>query len=201
MGFSPFAYSGLETGSRDWTTTVVKNGKVIIALSTPLTKNNDFKDHIDNHGDGVREIAFTVEDATKVYETAVSRGAKSVSEPKKIEDKNGFVIVSSVLSYGDTIHTFVQRDQFKGTFLPNFVLVESEDPINNIIGKFSLNFIDHIVGNHPVGEMELSVQWYEKMLSFHRFWSIDDSLIHTEYRYIEYKEVLLIRLLLQISMR
>ena len=109
MGFSPFAYSGLETGSRDWTTTVVKNGKVIIALSTPLTKNNDFKDHIDNHGDGVREIAFTVEDATKVYETAVSRGAKSVSEPKKIEDKNGFVIVSSVLSYGDTIHTFVQR--------------------------------------------------------------------------------------------
>ena len=107
MGFSPYAYSGLETGSREWTTSVVRNGMVFIALSSPLKKNDEFKDHIDKHGDGVREIAFTVEDATKVFQTAVSRGAIPISEPIKIEDKNGFVIMSSVLSYGDTINTFI----------------------------------------------------------------------------------------------
>lgn len=182
LGFSPFAYSGLETGSREWTTTVVRNGKVMIAFSTPLNTNNEFKDHIDKHGDGVREIAFTVEDATKVYSTAVSRGAKPVQEPIRLEDKNGWVIISSVLSYGDTVHTFVQRDQFSGVFLPNYQALEKEDPINEIAGKLNYGFIDHIVGNHAVGGMETSVEWYEKMLSFHRFWSIDDSVIHTEYR-------------------
>jgi 4-hydroxyphenylpyruvate dioxygenase len=181
MGFTPYAYSGLETGNREWTSTVVKNGKVMIVLSTPVTVNNEFKDHIDKHGDGVREIAFTVEDATKVYDAAVSKGAKSICKPTKYEDKNGFVILSSVLSYGDTIHTFVQRNKFEGFFLPDYIAIEKDDPLNEIMGKVSLGFIDHIVGNHEVGGMETSVQWYEKMLNFHRFWSIDDSIIHTEY--------------------
>jgi 4-hydroxyphenylpyruvate dioxygenase len=88
-----------------------------------------------------------------------------------------------VLSYGDTIHTFVQRDQFKGNFLPGYQAIETEDPINEIAGKLTLGYIDHIVGNHSVGGMETSVQWYEKILSFHRFWSVDDSIINTEYRY------------------
>ena len=173
----------METGNRDWSTTVVKNGKVLIALSTPLSSNAEFKEHMDKHGDGIKDIAFTVEDAVKVYNAAVLKGAKSVSEPTKIEDKNGYVIVASVKTYGDTIHTFIQRDQFKGDFLPNYALIKNEDPFNDIAGKFTLGFIDHVVGNHALGDMETTVQWYENVLSFHRFWSIDDSLINTEYRY------------------
>lgn len=85
------------------------------------------------------------------------------------------------MTYGDTLHTFVQRDSFKGTFLPNFVLLK-EDVINEILGQIEYNFIDHVVANHPCGDLEPTVQWYETMLDFHRFWSIDDSIIHTEYR-------------------
>jgi len=183
LGFSPYAYMGLETGSRDWTSHAVRNGNVVIVLSTALNKNDEFKTHMDQHGDGVKDMAFTVEDATAVYKHAVSKGAKSVSEPIKLEGKNGegFVVLASVQTYGDTIHTFVQRDQFKGTFLPGYELVKTEDVMNELVGKPSFGFIDHIVGNHKLGEMEPTVKWYEEILKFHRYWSIDDSLIHTEY--------------------
>lgn len=156
----------------------------MIALVSPLNKESEFsKEHtsfISSHGDGVKDIAFAVEDSEQTYKVAVSRGAKSIMEPKKLEDSQGFVILSSVLTYGDTIHTFVQRESFNGPFLPGFIS-QSEDPINSILKTTEYGFIDHIVGNHPLGDMEPTVQWYEKMLDFHRFWSIDDSIIHTEY--------------------
>jgi 4-hydroxyphenylpyruvate dioxygenase len=123
-----------------------------------------------------------VENCEQTYKVAVSRGAVSVQEPTRLEDSNGHVIVASVRTYGDTVHTFIQRGDFKGPFLPGFVAVNKEDNVNNIFGKVKLGFIDHIVANHPIGDMEPTVQWYEKMLDFHRFWSIDDSIIHTEYR-------------------
>jgi 4-hydroxyphenylpyruvate dioxygenase len=132
------------------------------------------------HGDGVQDMALTVEDAEQTYKVAVSRGAKSIREPTKLNDTNGFVIIASVQTYGDTVHTFVQRDGFTGAFLPGYISM-SDDPINSVLGTSEYGFIDHIVGNHPLGDMEPTVQWYEKMLDFHRFWSIDDSIIHTEY--------------------
>jgi len=183
MGFSPYAYSGLETGVRDWTSTVVKNGNVLVCLTTPLNQNSEFKEHMDKHGDIVKDIAFTVENATNLYNYAITKGAKSVQEPKKIEGKSGegFVITASIMTYGDTVHTFVQRDQFKGTFLPGYEPLKNEDPVNDIFGQPKFGFIDHIVGNHPLGDMEPTVKWYEDILKFHRYWSIDDSLIHTEY--------------------
>jgi len=106
-----------------------------------------------------------------------------VMEPTKVEDKkgNGLVIMSSVKTYGDTIHTFIQRNEFKGTFLPNYQLITKEDKVNEIFGTIQYGFIDHIVGNHALGVMEQTVQWYENILSFHRFWSIDDKIIHTQY--------------------
>jgi len=138
-------------------------------------------EHLAKHGDAVKDMAFTVEDCEKAYKVAVSRGAKSVQEPSKLEDnEGGFVIVASIQTYGDSIHTLIQRDSFKGVFLPGFISVK-EDPLNTILGTTEYGFIDHIVGNHPLGDMEPTVQWYEKMLDFHRFWSIDDSIIHTEY--------------------
>jgi 4-hydroxyphenylpyruvate dioxygenase len=138
--------------------------------------------HLSKHGDGVKDIAFTVEDATHTYNVAVSRGAVSVREPTKIEDDNGHVVLASVRTYGDTIHTFVERSAFKGAFLPKFKHIEKEDSINECFGTVLYSHIDHCVGNHGVGDMEPTIQWYEKMLDFHRFWSVDDSVIHTEYR-------------------
>jgi 4-hydroxyphenylpyruvate dioxygenase len=103
-------------------------------------------------------------------------------EPIKFEDENGYVVVASVKTYGDTIHTFVDRKNFKGHFMPKFKPLEEEDCINKIVGTVKYGFIDHVVGNHSVGDMEPTVQWYEKMLDFHRFWSVDESVIHTQYR-------------------
>lgn len=133
------------------------------------------------HGDGVRDIAFEVEDCEHTFKVAVSRGAKVVRQPEKLQDSNGHVIIASVQTYGDTIHSFIERKDFNGPFLPGFIKLQ-EDPVNKLFGLEQYGFIDHIVGNHHLGDMEPTVQWYEKMLDFHRFWSIDDSIIHTEYR-------------------
>lgn len=157
----------------------------MLAFSSPIIKDTDFEidhtKHLSNHGDGVKDIAFCLEDCETTYKIAISRGAKAVSGPKKIEDKNGYVIMASIQTYGDTIHTLVERKNFNGFFLPGYVQMK-EDPINDAVGLCRYNFIDHIVGNHPLGDMEPTVEWYEKMLDFHRFWSVDDSIIHTEYR-------------------
>lgn len=109
MGFDYYAYSGLETGSRDVVTHVVRNKSgVMIAFSSPYTKDlEEMNDHIKVHGDGVRDVAFAVEDATAIYNKSVSRGAKSVFPPKTLQDENGSVIVAAVHTYGDTIHTFI----------------------------------------------------------------------------------------------
>jgi 4-hydroxyphenylpyruvate dioxygenase len=181
-----FNQKGLETGSRAVVTHVVKNGGIIFAFESPLGTDDEFvkehSDHLTKHGDGVKDIAFTVEDATHTYNVAVSRGAVSISEPAKLEDENGWVIIASVKTYGDTIHTFVERSNFKGAFLPKYKFIEKDDLINDAFGTVKYGFIDHVVGNHGVDDMEPTIQWYEKMLNFHRFWSVDDSVIHTEYR-------------------
>ena len=98
-----------------------------------------------------------------------------------MKDENGVVIIASVRTYGDTIHTFVQRDGYTGYFLPGFVKHPKNDKINDLLPPIKFEFVDHVVGNQALGEMEPITSWYEKMLDFHRFWSVDDSMIHTEY--------------------
>jgi len=189
FGFEYFAYQGLETGERKVATHVVKQGKIIFAFSSAYgpyeDKDTTIADHLVKHGDGVKDMAFTVEDATKVYETAVKRGAKGVSAPKTLTDEFGSVIVSSVQTYGDSIHTFVQRTvngvEYKGVFLPGFKEHFLRDPINDVLPPAKLNIIDHIVGNQGENDMVPTADWYEKMLDFHRYWSIDDKMLHTEY--------------------
>lgn len=136
---------------------------------------------MERHGDGVRDVAFHVDDATGIYNKAVSRGAKGVQEPTTLTDENGTVIVSSVQTYGDTIHTFVERKDFTGVFLPGFRPHHLKEKFNELAPIPKLDFIDHCVGNQPDLEMEPAAAWYEKYLDFHRFWSVDDSMIHTEY--------------------
>lgn len=175
----------METGSRERVTHVVRNGNVCFALVSPLNNDTEFgkehSDHLSKHGDAVKDIAFSVENCEHTFNVAKSRGAKVVKEPYRLEDENGYVVLATIQTYGDTTHTFIERGNFKGTFLPGFK-PKAEDPINSFIEQPKLGFIDHIVGNHPLGDMEPTVQWYEKMLDFHRFWSVDDSIIHTDYR-------------------
>jgi len=126
-------------------------------------------------------VAFTVDDAAGIYQKAVERGAKGVRAPETLKDENGTVIVSSVQTYGDTIHTFVQRVDYTGLFLPGFRAHHLTEKFNPVMGPTHLELIDHCVGNQPDLEMEPVASWYEKMLDFHRFWSVDDTMMHTEY--------------------
>jgi len=183
LGFEYEAYQGLETGTRDFATHVVRNGAICFAFKTPLNPSghDEWQKQYALHGDGVKDVAFTVDDSAGIFNKAVSRGATPVHEPHELKDENGSVIMSTVKTYGDTTHTFVQRVDFKGKFLPGFKEHFLSEPFNKVMEQPQLQFIDHCVGNQPDGEMEAAASWYEKMLDFHRFWSIDDKMLHTEY--------------------
>lgn len=182
FGFQEVAYRGLETGSREVATHVVRQNKIVLAFSSALNPiENPIGKHVMIRGDGVRCIAFTVDDAEGVYKEAMKRGAVSVSEPETLKDQDGLVVVASVQTYGDTIHTFVQRDGYKGAFLPGFQKVDVQDPLTIGLSSPNLDFIDHCVGNQPDGKMVEVANWYERVLQFHRFWSVDDSILHTEF--------------------
>lgn len=171
---------GLETQSRDYCTHVVRNNDIVYVFTSALNPDNaEFTAHLGKHGDGVRDVAFTVDDATGIYNYAVARGATSVAEPKEYRDEHGSVIMASVKTYGDTIHTFVQRVDYTGPFLPGFAKHHMKECLNEVLPIPALGWIDHCVGNQGDGEMEAAASWYEKMLAFHRFWSVDDSMVHT----------------------
>lgn len=182
FGFKPIGYKGLETGSRDIVSHVVRQNDVTLVFQSALVPGQkEMGDHLVLHGDGVKDIAFTCDDARGIYKKAVERGAKSVREPWEETDEFGTVIMATVQTYGDTVHTFVERRNYKGEFLPGYSKVTVEDPLTNILPSPKLLRIDHIVGNQPDNEMTPVAEWYEKCLEFHRFWSVDDSQITTEY--------------------
>jgi len=135
LGFEFFAYQGLETGNRQYCTHVISNGDVRFAFKSCLNPSghDEFNAHLAKHGDGVKDVAFTVDDATGIYQKAVERGAKGIMEPTKFEDDDGYVIMSTVQTYGDTTHTFVQRDKFEGKFLPDFNEHPKKEVYNQLI--------------------------------------------------------------------
>ncbi|CEP01756.1 hypothetical protein PBRA_008698 [Plasmodiophora brassicae] len=182
FGFEPFAYAGLETGSRDVATHVVRQNKVVIAFSSWLHPTTSaMSQHVAEHGDGVRCVAFAVNDVRGVFAEAVRRGAVPVAEPKTLTDSHGSVVVATIKTYGDTVHTLVQRGNYKGPFLPGYKAVTGKDPLATLLPSPGLDFIDHCVANLPDGKMVEVCNWYERVLQFHRFWSVDDTQIHTEY--------------------
>ncbi|CAE7758917.1 hpd [Symbiodinium sp. KB8] len=189
FGFEPVAYSGLETGNRDCATWVVRQGDILFAFSSPLNPKEtqkpvlgaDMGEHMAQHGDGVKDVAFAVTDCRKLFESAVARGAEVVREPAELSDEHGTVVLATVKTYGDTVHTFVQRAGYTGPFLPGFKVLESTDPLAGVTPSPKLGVIDHVVGNMPDQQMLPVVEYYEKVLQFHRFWSVDDKQIHTEY--------------------
>ncbi|XP_071946372.1 4-hydroxyphenylpyruvate dioxygenase-like [Antedon mediterranea] len=186
MGFEPYAYKGLETGSRDVVSHVIKQDKIFFVLQSVLNPSGNEVEqemgrHLVRHGDGVKDVAFTVEDLDSIVEKARERGAKIVREIWKEQDDDGIVRFAKVQTYGDTTHTFVERSQYNGIFLPGYKAVANTDPLLSDLPPSGLKFVDHIVGNQPDDSMVPAVEWYEKNLQFHRFWSVDDEQIHTEY--------------------
>lgn len=132
-------------------------------------------------GDAAKDVAFACKDAKNLYEKAIARGGVSVLPPTEEKDKDGSVIRATVKTYGEVVHSFIQRDDYKGHFLPGYVEVDKKDPLSSLVGSPGLKFIDHVVGNQPDLGMLPAVEWYEKVLGFHRFWSVDDKQMHTQY--------------------
>ncbi|MFL2926702.1 MAG: 4-hydroxyphenylpyruvate dioxygenase [Candidatus Poseidoniales archaeon] len=175
FGYNQTAYSGLETGDREKASYVLEQGRVRMVFSTPLNGNNELAEHIRRHGDGVKDIAFHVDDAKACYEACIARGAKSAREPETLSDENGSVTKASIFTYGETLHSFISHDDYNGPFLPGFIekKVEGED--------VGLKYIDHIVGNVELGKMEHWVNFYADVMGFSQIQAFSDEDIATEY--------------------
>jgi 4-hydroxyphenylpyruvate dioxygenase len=178
MGFSIVAYRGPETGTRDRVSYVLQQNKIRFVLTTPLLPSGEIADHILRHGDGVKSIALWVDDAESAWEETTARGAHGVQAAITIQDDNGKARLSSIALYGDTIHTFVERGDYRGVFLPGFVEAPGPDRIARPTG---LMHIDHMVGNVGWGQMNTWVEFYERVMGFRMFKHFDDEDISTEY--------------------
>jgi 4-hydroxyphenylpyruvate dioxygenase len=177
FGMSLVAYAGPETGRRDRVSYVLQQGKVRFVLTTPLRSDTPIAEHIARHGDGVKAIALWVDDARSAWEETTKRGAVSVIEPTETSDENGKAVVSAIAAYGDTLHTFVERKDYTGPFLPGYRAV-TEDPIARPVG---LLHIDHCVGNVGWNAMNEWVKFYEDVMGFGLYQHFDDNDISTEY--------------------
>ncbi len=177
FGFQSHAYAGLETGVKDRASYVLKQDKIRIVLTTALNSESPIGEHVKKHGDGVKVVALWVEDARKSFEETVKRGAKPFMEPTVEKDEHGEVVRSGIYTYGETVHMFVERKNYKGPFLPGYKTWKSDynpEPTG-------LKFIDHMVGNVGWNQMDVWVKWYEEVMGFVNFLSFDDKQIHTEY--------------------
>ncbi|XP_029037094.1 4-hydroxyphenylpyruvate dioxygenase [Osmia bicornis bicornis] len=181
LGFEPYGYRGLETGSRQIAGHVVKQNQIIFVFESAYEPDNkEMASHLSRHGDGVRDIALNVEDIETIVKIAKEKGAKVIKDIWEEKDENGTVKLATIKTYGDTYHTLIDRSKYKGFFLPGYQKLEKDTLLKNL-PKVGLNFVDHIVGNQPDKEMEPVAKWYERCLQFHRFWSVDDTQLHTEY--------------------
>jgi len=183
FGFAPYAVRSLETGSRQVMTQVVRQGEVVFAFSSALEPGNaEFGAHLVAHGDGVKDVALRVDDCRAVLERALRNGAQVVKDLECAKDENGSVVTATIKAgFGDTWHTLVERKAYTGAFLPGYQKATDEDPFLTFVPSPGLRFVDHCVNNNADGEMEPVVQWYVKTLGFHRFWSVDDKQLHTEF--------------------
>lgn len=178
MGFQSLAYAGLETGVRDRTSYVLVQDKIKLVLTSPMPgKSPELFEHLEKHGDGVKVIALWVDDATRSWEETTKRGAKSYFEPKVEEDRFGRVVRSGIHTYGDTVHVFVERNDYRGAFLPGFEVWDSHyNP-----PACGLKYIDHMVGNVDWGQMNVWAKFYNEVMGFANLITFDDKDISTDY--------------------
>ena len=177
FGFQPLAYSGLETGNKEKTSYVLVQDKIRFVFTTSLVPDSEIGEHVKKHGDGVKVVALWVDDATSAFNETVKRGAKPYLDPVKEQDAMGHVVRSGIHTYGETVHIFVERKDYRGAFLPGFSKWEPAyrtEPIG-------LKYEDHMVGNLGWGEMNKWAKFYEDVMGFKQLISFDDKDISTEY--------------------
>jgi 4-hydroxyphenylpyruvate dioxygenase len=177
FGFQSLAYAGPETGLKDKASYVLRQNKLTFVLTTPLQKGNEIADHINKHGDGVKILALKVDDAKNAWNETTKRGGKSYLEPVTLKDEFGEVIMSGIHIYGETVHLFIERKNYKGTFMPGYRKWESAyNP-----AETGLLYVDHCVGNVGWNQMNKWVKFYEEVMGFRNILSFDDKDISTEY--------------------
>src|SRR5680860_625737 len=176
-GFEPVAYSGLETGRKDSVSYVMQQDKIRLVLTSPLQPGGDINAHINKHGDGVKVVALWVDDARKSYIETTNRGAKSYVEPYVLEDGNGSVVISGIHTYGETVHLFIERKDYSGSFLPGYKPYTPKFKVE----PTGLKFIDHMVGNVGWNEMNKWCEFYAKVMGFAQLVSFDDKDISTDF--------------------
>ncbi len=177
FGMKLVAYAGPETGQRDRASYVVQQGKIRFVLTTPLRTHHPIAQHVHQHGDGVRVVALWVDDAREAWQETTRRGAISVDEPHLVSDEYGSAVLAGIRTYGDTIHTFVERSGYSGPFLPGYRAVESD----HVARPVGLLHIDHMVGNVGWHEMNKWVDFYANVMGFSLYQHFDDKDISTEY--------------------
>jgi len=177
FGFQSVAYAGPETGVKDKCSYVIRQNKLTFVLTTPVHPGNEIADHIYKHGDGIKVLALKVEDATIAWKETTKRGGNSCLEPITLEDDDGKVVMSGIHTYGDTVHFFIERKNYKGIFMPGFKKWESTyNP-----GSTGLLYVDHCVGNVGWNQMNKWVKFYEEVMGFRNILTFDDKDISTEY--------------------
>ncbi|MEO7445976.1 MAG: 4-hydroxyphenylpyruvate dioxygenase [Ferruginibacter sp.] len=177
FGFQSLAYAGPETGVKDKVSYVIRQNKLTFILTTSLRRDSEISNHVEKHGDGVKILALRVQDATDAWEKTTSRGGKSFMEPVTLKDKDGEVVLSGIHTYGETVHIFIERKNYKGIFMPGFEKWES----NYNPESTGLLYVDHCVGNVDWNQMNPWVDFYEKVMGFKNILSFDDNDISTEY--------------------
>lgn len=176
-GYELIAYRGPETGVRDRCSYVLQQGKIRLVLTAALHPDHEIARHVHQHGDGVKVLALWVDDAEHSFKTALERGAKSAMEPVTLKDEHGEVKMASIHTYGETIHTFVERSHYTGAFMPGFEPRTSPMKVTPI----GLKYVDHCVGNVELGMMNHWVKFYQEVMGFNLLVTFDDKDISTEY--------------------
>src|ERR687891_1885534 len=177
-GFTPVAYAGLETGVRDRASYVMVQNDIRFVFTAPLQPDGELAEHVGKHGDGVHDIAFAVDDVESAWRETTSRGAQSAMEPATLEGQKGVLRRSAIRTYGEVVHSFVDRSDYHGAFAPGYHRITS--PAAAATGQ-SLLEVDHCVGNVALGDMNRFVDFYKHTLGFAQLIHYDDKVIHTEY--------------------
>jgi len=178
FGFDLKAYSGLETGNRDHVSFYLEQNNIRFVLTSSLKSDSFISRHIARHGDGIRDIAMHVKDVDEAFKETVKRGAKIIEEPHDLKDENGTIRKAAIATYGDTIHSLINRVEYDGPFIPGFKEVES--PLNDV-ESVGVQFVDHCVGNVEQGKMDEWVNFYRDVMGFTEYIHFDDDDIATEY--------------------
>ncbi len=177
-GFTPVAYAGLETGVRDRSSFVLVHNDIRLVVTAPLTPEGEIAEHVHRHGDGVHDIAFSVDDATSAWQETTKRGARSYLEPTELASDDGTLRRSAIHTYGEVVHSFVDRREYHGVFAPGYKRTQHQAPAAT---GMSLLEVDHCVGNVELGDMNTYVDFYRDVLGFSQLIHYDDKVIHTEY--------------------